>query len=189
MKNESFFKELKKKFTLILILALVFQLTSAGNSVNIDPDLPEQSDTIRKTIPYTLPWDDMPIDLSFIYEKEKPAGKHGFLKVEGDRFVFEDGTEGKFWGTNFNSAQNFPSHEHSVKVAKRLAKIGINIVRFHQLDAEWSTPNIFQFTKGENKENTMNFDPVSMDRLDLPDKLPETGRYLCLYGPVNLQKI
>ena len=48
---------------------------------------------LGKTIPYTLPWDDMPIDLSFIYEKEKPAGKHGFLKVEGDRFVFEDGTE------------------------------------------------------------------------------------------------
>jgi hypothetical protein len=108
----------------------------------------------------------MPIDLSFIYAKEKPAGIHGFLRVEGDRFVFEDGTEGKFWGTNFNSAQNFPAHDHSVKVAKRLAKIGVNIVRFHQLDAEWATPNIFQFTKGENKANTMNFDPVSLDRLD-----------------------
>ena len=34
------------------------------------------------------------------------------------------------------------------------------------MDAEWSTPNIFQFTKGENKPNTMNFDPVSIDRLD-----------------------
>ena len=179
MKNESFFKELKKKFKLILILALVFQLTSAGNSVNIDPDLHEQSDTIRKTIPYTLPWDDMPIDLSFIYEKEKPAGKHGFLKVDGDRFVFEDGTEAKFWGTNFNSAQNFPSHEHSVKVAKRLAKIGINIVRFHQLDAEWSTPNIFQYAKGENKENTMDFDPVSLDKLDfLINCLKQEGIYV-----------
>ena len=121
----------------------------------------------------------MPIDLSFIYEKEKPAGKHGFLKVAGDRFVFEDGTVAKFWGTNFNSAQNFPSHEHSVKVAKRLAKIGINIVRFHQLDAEWSTPNIFQFTKGENKANTMNFDPESIDRLDyLINCLKQEGIYI-----------
>ena len=34
------------------------------------------------------------------------------------------------------------------------------------MDAEWSTPNIFQFTKGENKPNTLSFDPVSIDRLD-----------------------
>ncbi|MGI6574091.1 MAG: hypothetical protein ACOX19_12030 [Fermentimonas sp.] len=128
--------------------------------------LQSQSTELKRWIPYTLPWDDMPIDLSFIYAKEKPAGKHGFLQVKGDKFVFEDGTEARFWGTNFNSAQNFPSHEHSEKVAKRLAKIGVNIVRFHQLDAEWSTPNIFQFTKGENKPNTMSFDPESMDRLD-----------------------
>jgi hypothetical protein len=108
----------------------------------------------------------MPIDLSFIYETEKPAGKHGYLTVKGDKFVFKDGTEARFWGTNFNSAQNFPSHEQSEKLAKRVAKIRINIVRFHQMDGEWSTPNIFQFTKGKNKPNTMSFDPESIDRLD-----------------------
>ncbi|MGI6574090.1 MAG: hypothetical protein ACOX19_12025 [Fermentimonas sp.] len=117
-------------------------------------------------IPYTLPWDDMPLDLSFVYKNDKPAGERGFLKVKGDKFVFEDGTEARFWGTNFNSAQNFPPHEHSEKVAKRLAKVGVNIVRFHQLDAEWSTPNIFQFSRGENKPNTMSLDPESLDRLD-----------------------
>jgi len=139
----------------------------------------EQGDTIRKTIPYTLPWDDMPIDLSFVYAKEKPAGKHGFLQVVEGKFVFEDGIEGKFWGTCFNSAQCFPSHEHSAKVAKRLAKIGVNIVRFHQMDAEWSTPNIFQFTRGENKPNTLSFDPVSIDRLDyLIYSLKQEGVYI-----------
>ena len=142
-------------------------------------DLSAQGDPARMTIPYTLPWDDMPVDLSFVYAKEIPAGKHGFLQAKGDKFVFEDGTEGKFWGTNFNSAQSFPSHEHSEKVAKRLAKTGVNIVRFHQLDAEWSTPNIFQFTKGENKPNTMNLDPESMDRLDyLISCLKKEGVYV-----------
>lgn len=34
------------------------------------------------------------------------------------------------------------------------------------MDAEWSTPNIFQYTKGKNRTNTMSLDPVSMDRLD-----------------------
>ncbi len=177
MNIESCFTEIKKNditkilkknmgFTLILLLLMIFQLPAIGMSGNACKGFAQLDDTVRKTIPYTLPWDDMAIDLSFIYEKEKPAGKHGFLKVEDDKFVFEDGTTARFWGTNFNSAQNFPSHEHSVKVAKRLAKIGVNIVRFHQLDAEWSTPNIFQFTRGENTINTMNFDPVSIDRLD-----------------------
>lgn len=122
--------------------------------------------TVTKWIPYTLPWDDAPVDLSWIYASEKPAGKHGFLLASPDRFVFEDGTEGRFWGTNFNSAANFPSHAHSEKVAQRLAKIGVNMVRFHQLDAEWSTPNIFQFTKGRRPDNTQSLDPQSMDRLD-----------------------
>jgi len=169
MKKESFFTEIKKNeigFSIILLLILACQMTAKGNSGNGDRDMGERGDTTIKTIAYTLPWDDMPIDLSILYEKHKPAGKHGFLKVQGDRFVFEDGTEARFWGTNFNSAQNFPSHEYSVKVARRLAKIGVNMVRFHQLDAEWSTPNIFQFTKGKNKANTMSFDPVSLDRLD-----------------------
>jgi len=135
----------------------------AGISNNL---ITEKDNLTRKTIPYTLPWDDMPIDLSFVYKNEKPAGKHGFLKSVGDKFVFENGTEGRFWGTNFNSAQIFPPHEHSEKVAKRLAKVGINIVRFHQMDGEWSTPNIFQFSRGENTPDTQSFDAESMDRLD-----------------------
>jgi len=126
----------------------------------------EVYDTLRRSIPYTLPWDDMPVDISFVFRNEKPAGKHGFLKTKEDKFVFEDGTEVRFWGTCINSAQSFPSHEHSEKMALRLAKTGLNIVRFHQMDAEWSTPNIFQYTKGENKPNTLDFDPVSLDHLD-----------------------
>ncbi len=167
--NKNYFVKtlnIKMGFSVILLLILVCQLPAKNNPQSMVTNIADPEDTIRKTISYTLAWDDMPIDLSFIYEKEKPAGKHGFLKVEGDRFVFEDGTKARFWGTNFNSAQNFPSHDHSANVAKRLAKIGVNIVRFHQLDAEWSTPNIFQFTKGENKTNTMSLDSVSMDRLD-----------------------
>jgi len=136
---------------------------------------------IKKWIPYTLPWDDMPIDLSSVYKDEKPAGKHGFLTAQGNQFKFEDGAPGRFWGTNFNAGANFPEHEHSRKVAKRLAKVGINIVRFHQLDAEWSTPNIFQFTKGPFKNDTLTLDPESMDRLDfLIDCLKKEGIYVYL---------
>jgi hypothetical protein len=135
----------------------------------------------RKRIPYTLPWNDMPIDISHVFKNEKPAGKHGFLAIKGDKFIFEDGTEGRFWGVNFNSGANFPSYEYSEKVARRLAKTGVNIVRFHQLDAEWSTSNLFQFEKGENKNNTRDLDPKSMDRLDyLIYCLKKEGVYIYL---------
>ena len=129
-------------------------------------------------IPYPFYHDDVPVDISFVFEDEKPAGKHGFLRVQGRDFVFEDGTKVKFWGTNFNGAGCFPEYDYAKKLAKRLAKIGINIVRFHQLDSEWHTPNIFAFTKGKRVTDA-HLDPESMDRLDFLVKcLKDEGIYI-----------
>lgn len=121
---------------------------------------------MSRMIPYPSYYDDMPLDLSFVFRAEKPAGKHGFLKADGPRFTFEDGAPGRFWGVNFNGGACFPSHDYSEKVARRLAKTGVNIVRFHQLDAEWNTPNLFAFSKGERVGGTRKLHPESMDRLD-----------------------
>lgn len=133
-------------------------------------------------VPFTLAWDDhVPVDISFVFSREKPAGKHGFLKVQGDRLMFEDGAEGRFWGTCFNSGANFPSHAESEMVARRLAKFGVNMVRTHQMDAEWATPNIFQFNRAAPKDHTRTFDPESIDRLDyLIYCLKQEGVYLYL---------
>jgi hypothetical protein len=132
--------------------------------------------------PFTLaPDEHVPIDLSFVFEREKPAGKHGFLKVQGERMVFEDGVEGRFWGSCFNSGANFPSHGYSEMVARRLAKFGCNMVRTHQMDAEWATPNIFQFNRAKPKDNTRTFDAESIDRLDyLIYCLKQEGIYVFL---------
>lgn len=116
-------------------------------------------------IPYPFFPDDVPVDISFVFADEKPAGKHGFLQTQGRNLVFEDGTKVRFWGTNFNGWGCFPEHKYAEQLARRLAKIGLNLVRFHQLDAEWHTPNIFAFTKGKRVTDAT-FDPESMDRLD-----------------------
>ncbi|MBD3181864.1 hypothetical protein GF312_06205 [Candidatus Poribacteria bacterium] len=131
-------------------------------------------------IPFTLPWNDAPLDFSFL--NEKPAGKHGFLKVEGDKFVFEDGTPAKFWGTCFSASANFPSHEYSEILARRLAKFGVNIVRTHHADAGWSSPNFFEFKRDDpEKDNTLSFDPESMDRFDyMVYCLKQEGIYIYL---------
>ena len=120
---------------------------------------------MTKYIPYPFFHDDVPVDISFVFAAEKPAGRHGFLQVQGRHFVFEDGTPVKFWGTNFNGCGCFPEKDYAEKLAKRLARLGLNLVRFHQLDSEWHTPNIFAFTKGKRVTDA-SFDPESMDRLD-----------------------
>ena len=121
---------------------------------------------MSKYIPMPAYVDSMPVDISFVFESEKPAGKHGFCQVKGDQFVFEDGTPARFWGVNFNGGANFPEHDYAEKVARRLAQAGCNIARFHQLDAEWDTPNIYAYTKGKRLTTTRVLDETSMDRLD-----------------------
>ncbi len=63
---------------------------------------------------------------------ERPAGKHGFVQVRGDRLAFEDGTPVKFWGTNVCNARIAVPKERADRVADRLAKYGVNIVRMHK---------------------------------------------------------
>lgn len=63
---------------------------------------------------------------------DAPAGKHGFLQMEGDDFLFEDGTPVKFWGVNICSRKPYSDKEVVDKWVKQLAKYGVNGVRFHK---------------------------------------------------------
>ena len=136
---------------------------------------------MSRFIPFPAYCDFAPIDISYLFEDEKPAGKHGFLQVKGDRFVFEDGTPARFWGTNLNSGACFPEKDYAEKLAKRLAAYGCNIVRLHQMDSEWATPSIYQCKKGKRLENTSTYDPESFDRLDyLLSCLKKEGIYVYL---------
>ncbi|MDI9499059.1 MAG: hypothetical protein QM270_11335 [Bacillota bacterium] len=136
---------------------------------------------MARYIPFPFYHDDMPVDISSAFGRTAPAGRHGFLQVQGDRLVFEDGTPGLFWGVNFNGGACFPPFDYSEKVAARLRKSGVNLVRFHQLDAEWNTPNIFSFQKGQRVGHTQSLHPESMKRLDyLVSCLKKEGVYCYL---------
>ena len=39
---------------------------------------------MSKYIPMPAYVDSMPVDISFVFESEKPAGKHGFCQVKGE---------------------------------------------------------------------------------------------------------
>lgn len=87
------------------------------------------------------------LDVSYLLD----ARDHGYVRTEGDDFVFEDGTKVKFWGTNvsgkliFSKEDNKETLELLVDV---LAACGYNLVRIMDWDASFYYPNIFGNASG-----------------------------------------
>ncbi len=63
---------------------------------------------------------------------DRPAGRHGWLKMDGGRFVFEDRTPAKFWGINICVGIVAPPRDTADLWADRCAKYGANLVRMHK---------------------------------------------------------
>ena len=103
-----------------------------------------------------------------------PAGKHGGLKMVGDKFAFSDGTPAVFWGTDLSGSACFPTKENADKVAADLARLGYNLVRFHHIDAPWVKPFLF-----ESIENTRKLAVDPVDRMDyFISQLKKRGIYV-----------
>jgi hypothetical protein len=110
-----------------------------------------------------LTWDGSPVDLSYLFAAERPAGRHGFLRVDGDHVVFEDGTPARFWGSNLAADALFNTPRETVpRQAHRMAKLGFNLMRIVHIDAPWCQPNIF----GRDRGDTRHLDPRALDSLD-----------------------
>jgi hypothetical protein len=159
---------------------LVATLSVAGN-MSIGPTLTERfglEDSANW--PGDLPnWMTSPVDLSFLNAPERPSGKRGFLRVDKDGLVFEDGTPARFWGTNLTAATLFgTTRENAREQARRLSALGFNLVRLHHHDSVWVEPNIF----GDRKApNTRNLIPGMLDKIDWWIKcLKDEGIYVWL---------
>lgn len=86
---------------------------------------------------------------------DKPAGRHGFLQMEGKDFKFEDGTPVKFWGVNIASDNPFVESNKAKQWVKFMAAYGINGVRFHKFT--WDATDGIQSTQ-LTAPNWRNFD-------------------------------
>lgn len=108
---------------------------------------------------------DPGIDLSFLNADDRPAGRRGFVRAQGDRLVFGDGTPARFWGTNLAAYALFGTPRDQVPLqARRLARLGFNLVRIHHHDSPWVSPNIFgDLAKVKDSQR---IDPASRDALD-----------------------
>ena len=98
---------------------------------------------------------------------ESPTGKHGFVKVKGDSFIFEDGTPARFWGAQWGRGRG----DELDYVIKRMRKEGINLTRLHGLRS----------LVDRNAETSLEYSERGFDRMDsLLAKLGEHGMYIVL---------
>jgi hypothetical protein len=153
--------------------------------------------------PFTLPWDDASkttIDASGLlidYPGQDPASvvdSRGHIQARADgHFYFEKtGKRARFWGVNFTfnanfppcperppAAGEFPDDHVADKVARRLAKLGINVVRFHHMDFYASPDGIWDPRYFPN--DSQHLSEAALQRLDyLIYQLRRNGIYVNL---------
>ncbi len=106
---------------------------------------------------------DSVVNVSFL--NDKPAGGHGYLRIVNGNFQFEDGTPVRWFGLNVvdNRVFNMDSPEAAATVARKLAALGVNIVRLHHMTAGWQ--NAAPFFRNR-EESTLDFSDRALERLD-----------------------
>jgi len=125
----------------------------------------------------TLEWDHWPVDVSWLNDGERPAGRHGKLAVRDGQLVFQDGTVARFWGANVAARALFQASRPAVALqARRMAALGYNLVRIHHHDSDWVRPNVFQ-----PGPTTQSLDPAALEDIDWWIKcLRDEGIYVWL---------
>ncbi|MFW5868278.1 MAG: carbohydrate binding domain-containing protein [Armatimonadota bacterium] len=108
-----------------------------------------------------------------------PAGATGAVTIEDGRFVDESGQRIRFLGTNLTFDDAFPPKEIAPEIARRMAALGINIVRFHHLDLHHAPRGIWDPAFDDHQH----IDAEQLDRLDwLIYHLKREG----IYANINL---
>lgn len=103
------------------------------------------------------------INLSFLLDA--PAGKDGFIRVQGSHLVTPDGKPIRFWGFNLTEwsrgSVEIPSKADAPMWADTLARFGVNYVRLHFLDLPAPRGMI-----DATRDDTQHFDPAQLDNED-----------------------
>lgn len=115
------------------------------------------------------------LDLSGL--NEKPAGKSGFVRAEGEYLVDGAGQRLRLFGTNLVAGANFPEPSQAPLIAGHLAKMGVNVVRLHFLENHWGDPQSSLLPKSSDTK----LDEANLAKLDgLLAELIKQGVYINL---------
>jgi hypothetical protein len=125
--------------------------------------------------PFQLPWDDASVNLTNLaWMNSRPAGSRGFVVAGADGHLHAGGQRIRFLGVNFTWRSAAPLKSDADSIARRLARLGINLVRIHLIDADFGGKVIFDRTQ----PGTRQLDPEMLDRMDyFLARLKENGIY------------
>jgi len=124
--------------------------------------------------PFTARSDPAPGEIGLQDWIEKPAGKHGRPKIEGQKLIY-NGKELKIWGLNNSYSACSPKKETADKRASWYAKYGVNGVRLHKYADGPGWSGI------QSEDSFVKLDPEGLDRMDyFVARLKENGIYVKL---------
>jgi hypothetical protein len=72
-------------------------------------------------------------DFSFLNHPLTPSDR---VVVKNGHFYTSGGERVRFFGVNFAFGANFPVEEDAARIARRLRRLGINLVRLHHMDSQ-----------------------------------------------------
>lgn len=145
---------------LVLIVGVALALPAAGADLT----------------PFDLPWHDGSASVTNVSRLlDAPAGHDGFITVEDGHFVDGNGERIRFLGVNNSFDGNFPAKEDAAQIAARLAKFGVNCVRFHHMDTLRAPNGIWEAGTFDKQA----LDAEQLDRMDyFVHQLKNQGIYI-----------
>ncbi len=123
---------------------------------------------ITNGFPYSISPGDTTPSIYLPVTPFEVAGTHGFLRTNSSgNFAFEDGTPARFYGVTMQWAACYPDSVQAEVIAKRLRKIGVNLVRFQYFDnaydfGDWAQQRTF--LDAATQYTTLH--PKQIERLD-----------------------
>ncbi len=90
-------------------------------------------------VPFVLPWDDgLPGVVTDFSALNRPIVSASRVSVDANGHFAANNQRVRFLGVNFASDSPFMPTNKADAVAARLAKFGVNCVRFHHMDPSWA---------------------------------------------------
>jgi len=132
-----------------------------------------------QSIPWILPWNDSTATVTDFSALNTPIGAERVAVDANGHFVV-NGERIRFLGVNFAGDSPFMPTNNVEGVAARLAKFGVNAIRFHHMDASWAyNGGLIAYTSS----SSTNINPNQLDRLHyLVSRLKAHG----IYSDINL---
>jgi len=159
------------------------KLKAAEEKALADPDAVAEDQS--EMFPFVITYDAAENASSMAHILAAPSGKDGFIRTDGKGNFVNDAGVIRFNATNITGPANFPSRENAEKMARRLARLGINCVRMHFMDT-WYVNFMIKPTQGILADDSVTQRNLSPEQLDKMDYMISQFRKNGIYVNLNL---